>query len=915
MKRNLKSLCILIFTLVCTITLGISCFADADQDGFSFFANELNYASHHYGTFDGLTRTSDDSVRILAKTANTSSGHIGFMFKKEAIEALVEANFVTVSFKITTESYESGDVPGFANIYASGISVNKYHISMANGTPYSNEDIAYASGSVVEIDLVKLLAEPNFSEGLKFILKTAAASGHAANAPAYLVMSDFKFTKSNPSTADAKRIVEMLSSKSSYSSHHYGGFGGVTRLSDGSVRILADKTSTSAGHIGFMINKETIENMVEEDYTTISFKITTEAYESNPVPGYIDVYVSGVKGADYQLSADKATAVGNGVDLVYPSGSVVEIDLIELIYGCNFSEGVKFILPTAPASGKPAGAPAYLVMSDFKATKKISAKTPFEQMLFADSYGSHENGEFGGVFETGENSVKVLAKKKNSTSGFMLTKFAVESLLKLRVNVLTVTLNTVSNGGGISPEYVVLESAASDYVENCEKVATKIDGDKLYFKAGTEITLRLDKLYADITHEKGLEFTLLNTNSFADGGDSAYLVLDNMYFAEKWQDIKYDLVATNGDFVAYYENEPTWLDTTKLSIKAVADAGFDYIDLSLYRLRGDSDLMQVGWEDIILDLKEFAEDTGVEFRLAHSPGYPIVGSDEWINTNKRCVDICEMLGIERIVVHPVVSASKEVFFTNNAKYFGYILPYAKEHGIDILCENSTSKNTGSGWFINDGDDMREFIKLVQSQGHTNFHGCWDTGHGNCEGSQYLDIIALGDEMHAIHFHDNLGTDSHMIPYYGNMDIDEVMRALKVIGYSGDFTLETDGSNRIGSVYTGPALEEGLNPYTKDRFEQQRIIFQIMTYILRKYDSKVLFEEGDAGYVKLRAVTDLADVSIFVVSYNGGRFEKVTEISKDFTMKNPTVEICIEPGDKIFVWDDNMMPLADVYTAK
>ena len=89
----------------------------------------------------------------------------------------------------------------------------------------------------------------------------------------------------------------------------------------------------------------------------------------------------------------------------------------------------------------------------------------------------------------------------------------------------------------------------------------------------------------------------------------------------------------------------------------------------------------------------------------------------------------------------------------------------------------------------------------------------------------------------------------------------------------------------------------------------------MTYILRKYDSKVLFEEGDAGYVKLRAVTDLADVSIFVVSYNGGRFAKVTEISKDFTMKNPIVEICTEPGDKIFVWEDNMMPWADVYTAK
>ena len=180
----------------------------------------------------------------------------------------------------------------------------------------------------------------------------------------------------------------------------------------------------------------------------------------------------------------------------------------------------------------------------------------------------------------------------------------------------------------------------------------------------------------------------------------------------------------------------------------------------------------------------------------------------------------------------------------------------------------------------------------------------------------MDIIALGDEMHAIHFHDNLGTDSHMIPYYGNMDIDEVMRALRVIGFTGDFTLETDGSKRnTSNSYTGPELGEDFDPFTKDRFEQQRIIYLIMTQLLREYECKVLFEEGDAGKVNLRAVTDLSDVSIFVVSYNGGRFAKVTEISKDFTMKNPIVEICIEPGDKIFVWDDNMMPLADVYTAK
>ena len=79
-------------------------------------------------------------------------------------------------------------------------------------------------------------------------------------------MSDFKFTKNVPLTEDAKKIVDILAVKSSYASHMYGKFGGVTRVSDGSVRVLADKNTSSANHIGFMINKETLEGITSSGY-------------------------------------------------------------------------------------------------------------------------------------------------------------------------------------------------------------------------------------------------------------------------------------------------------------------------------------------------------------------------------------------------------------------------------------------------------------------------------------------------------------------------------------------------------------------------------------------------------------------------------------------------------------------------
>lgn len=634
--------------------------------------------------------------------------------------------------------------------------------------------------------------------------------------------------------------IQYFAEETSYTNHDYGTFGGLTLIDENSVRILANIGKSN--HIGFMLKKEVIESMVAAGFKTVSFKMTTESYESNVTPGYVDMYASNVTAANYQLSIGNS-ANAQSIDVFYASGSVVSIDLVKLCDEAKFADGLKFILKKGANSGYAVGAPAYLVLSDFQFTKAAVATSPFEQMSIAESYASYENGEFGGVAVEG-NSVKILAQQAdNGVSGFMLTKDAVEGMLKLGVNEMTFTLNTSAYNSDSVPQYVVLDSVASDYVVDYETKAAKVDGNKLYFATGTEITIRLDKLYADITAEDGLKFALLNSNSWGNGGATAYLTLANLTFAEKLQKLSLDLVTTNGDFIVYYENEETWYQMTERSIRAVADAGFKYVDLSLYRLRDNADypketaLMQDGWEEIVYDLKELADELGVEFRQAHSPGHVSNGTNEWITTNKRSIDICKMLGIKNLVIHVGTQPTKTQFFENHTTYFKSILPYAAENGINLLCENTTSKNAGANYNLFTGADMREFIKHVQTEtGYTNFHGCWDTGHANCEGSQYLDIIALGDELYGLHFNDNLSDkDSHLMPYYGTMDIDEVMRALKVIGYNGDFTLEVDGSSRTAGTYTGPKLEGGLNAYSTDRFEQEKIAYQVSTFILKKYD--------------------------------------------------------------------------------
>ena len=481
-------------------------------------------------------------------------------------------------------------------------------------------------------------------------------------------------------------------------------------------------------------------------------------------------------------------------------------------------------------------------------TNESTTTTSFNTMITAKNYGDCAYGAFGGVTATGTNSVQILAKEANGVSGFMLKKSAVESILLSGMNEMTFTLTPSAYNSGAVPTYIVLESLAGPgIVEDYENVAAKVDGNKLYFAAGTRITIRLSQLYADMTAADGLKFALLSGDTWESGGNTAYLTLENLAIEENMLDARLDLTTSTGDFFGYYNSQgPSWPKQTELALRAVADAGFKYIDLDFYSVRGSGDyseLMQDGWEQIVYDLQALAEELDVEFRQAHSPGYTGFGSEEWVNTNKRCIDVCEMLGIKNIIVHSAVGSSKENCFTVNANGYAKIIPYGVEHNVNIQCENSTMKNVPAGkWFFVNGAVTREFVKYVREQtGYEGFGVCWDTGHGNCEGDQYLDILALGDAMKTIHFNDNTGFgDTHLLTYYGNMAVDRVVRAMKMIGFNGEFTLEVTGGNRISTGYYGPELD-GLDPYTTDRFEQEKIAFQTHTYILEKYAGNIPLE--------------------------------------------------------------------------
>ncbi len=119
----------------------------------------------------------------------------------------------------------------------------------------------------------------------------------------------------------------------------------------------------------------------------------------------------------------------------------------------------------------------------------------------------------------------------------------------------------------------------------------------------------------------------------------------------------------------------------------------------------------------------------------------------------------------------------------------------EEYGVNVLIENSTRANMGEMYYFLTGSDMKEFLRYVD---HPLLHACWDTGHANVEGGQYEHILALGEDLRAVHIHDNLGDcDRHAIPFTGTLNMDEVLNALIDIGYTGCFTFEADCAVNVG----------------------------------------------------------------------------------------------------------------------
>ena len=237
-------------------------------------------------------------------------------------------------------------------------------------------------------------------------------------------------------------------------------------------------------------------------------------------------------------------------------------------------------------------------------------------------------------------------------------------------------------------------------------------------------------------------------------------------------------------------------------VDMLQNAGFDAIDFSFFDEAWYSEERK---DSFFAELRKYAEGVGMCFNQAHAPFHSSFPDEE--QTKSRFQEIvcalrrAALLGAKTIVVHPVQhlhyadEGAPERMFEMNMEFYGKLIPYCREYGIQVAVENMWQyhpwpKITHST--CSTPQEMNRYLDTLNSPWIT---GCLDVGHASLVGQSPDEFaLAMGaDRLGVLHIHDVSKTeDSHTMPYQGVIDWQKLMQALNTIGYRGELTFECDG---------------------------------------------------------------------------------------------------------------------------
>lgn len=253
-------------------------------------------------------------------------------------------------------------------------------------------------------------------------------------------------------------------------------------------------------------------------------------------------------------------------------------------------------------------------------------------------------------------------------------------------------------------------------------------------------------------------------------------------------------------------------------LRAIAEAGFDAIDLGLDSVFVQKDTIDEAYEAYLLDEKRIRETVdavkaglkkyGLTVGQAHAPNAYVPRKPRETEVMRKCVErcfaICEELDCRHLVIHPVCDGSarypsltKEDEYRENTAYFSSIIPQLKKHDVICCLENAYCVDWGTkkayACACSDVAEANRYIDALNAlAGERRFAFCLDTGHLLLLGTDpYNALRTLGDRMEILHVHDNDGyLDDHTAAFLGVCNWSRFVKGLREIGYTGNINMET-----------------------------------------------------------------------------------------------------------------------------
>lgn len=231
------------------------------------------------------------------------------------------------------------------------------------------------------------------------------------------------------------------------------------------------------------------------------------------------------------------------------------------------------------------------------------------------------------------------------------------------------------------------------------------------------------------------------------------------------------------------------------AIEYIAKAGFDAWDFSMFKMHdslipvgNQAKLIGSNYLKFVRHLKQIGLDNGIHCNQSHAP-YPSFNKKVKPYL-QRAIECTAEAGANICIIHPGNNNTIE----ENTELYLELLPFAKEYGVKIACENMWNWDYIKHHAVKAAcSNHQDFLNHIKAVNDDYLVACLDIGHAEMKGlnTSAVDMIyTLGDHLQALHIHDNdKWHDSHQIPFSMKVDFPAILKALKDIGYNGYFTLE------------------------------------------------------------------------------------------------------------------------------